>query len=176
MVQHVLPSSPTELSPVSGQDAGEYVSADADSGETVHHRCRSRHRSRPATEQWIEIEALTHQRRQTINRPAEIRAAGRQVDANRRRERQHAERTALTAARTRSADAPARTWRRSPLFSTISITGSVSAAATYTGTNVARGVTIGGISVAANFRRQYQNVHGDDDQRQLNLPAVLPQN
>jgi hypothetical protein len=57
MVQHVLPSSPTELSPVSGQDAGEYVSADADSGETVHHRCRSRHRSRPATEERILIEA-----------------------------------------------------------------------------------------------------------------------
>jgi hypothetical protein len=88
------------------------------------------------TRQGIQVEALPHQGGQPVDGAPQIRRPGRHVDAHRGRERQHADRSALTAARTRSADAPAWTARRSPPLRTISITGPARSAVTRTGTNV----------------------------------------
>src|SRR6266542_3663240 len=103
--------------------------------------------------QRIEREAVAHHCAQSINR-AEIGGARRQVDADGGRERQHAARSAVTAARTRSAEAPTRTWSRSPVRNTTSIAGASTSGATCTGTNVG-----GAADVTASLRHQYQNVH-----------------
>jgi hypothetical protein len=121
--------------------------------------------------QRIEIEALAHERRQAVNRSAEIGGAGRQVDLNRGGARQHADRRALTVARTKSAEAPARTCRRSPLLNMSSITG-LSSPVTCTGTNGAGGGS--GADVADSLRCQYQNAHGDRRWRRAKLAPDSP--
>ena len=58
------------------------------------------------TRQRIEIEALAHQRRQSVDRASQIGRTGRDVDPDRRRDRQHDDRSARITARTRSGDVP----------------------------------------------------------------------
>jgi hypothetical protein len=70
--------------------------------------------------QWIKGEALADQRREPIDRTAQVRGAGREIDPNRRRDRQHDTRTACTTRRSVSAETLAATRTRSPLARTIS--------------------------------------------------------
>src|SRR3970040_3208187 len=111
------------------------------------------------TRQRIERKPIAHHCAEAIDRPAQSGRARREVDADGGREGQHAERRAVTAARTGSGDAPARTWSCSPRPNTISITGVSGSAATCTGTNVVPGVCPGSLTGAAvSLRTTYQNV------------------
>jgi hypothetical protein len=110
--------------------------------------------------QWVEREALTDERRQADERSPQIDRPGRQVNPNRGRERQHSNRSAVTTARTRSAEAPVRTCSRSPQVHTISITGASASMAMRTGTNVADGGSADAIhGSAASLRHQYHKIH-----------------
>src|SRR3990172_4057076 len=110
------------------------------------------------TRQRIERKPIAHHCAEAIDGRAQIGRARREVDADGGLEGQHAERRAVTAARTSSGDAPARTWSCSPRPNTISITGVSGSAATCPGTTVAPGVARGPLPGAADsLRHQYQN-------------------
>src|SRR3990167_6595218 len=127
------------------------------------------------TRQRIERKPIAHHCAEAIDRPAQIGRARREVDADGVREGQHAERRAVTAARTSSGDAPARTWSCSPRPNTISITGVSGSAATCTGTNVVPGVCPGSLTGAADsLRHQYQNVQAGICWRRAKLARDSP--
>src|SRR5438876_8112333 len=108
--------------------------------------------------EWVQREALPDERRQAVDGSPQIGRAGREINPNRGRQRQHGARSAVTTARTRSADAPGRTCRRSPPLHTISMTDA-SSTAIRTGTNVGGGVSSELVGSVASLRHQYQKVH-----------------
>lgn len=103
--------------------------------------------------QRVEIEALTDQRGKAIDRPAQVGRSGRDVDADRWGDRQHDDRSAVTAARARSGDASAGMKSRSPLASCSSRPARADAgsdATTCTGANAT--VVGGGVARACRFQ------------------------